>query len=32
MLMAQAASEGLALVSMDGEVARYASANLRIVG
>jgi PIN domain nuclease of toxin-antitoxin system len=32
MLIAQAASEGLAFVSMDGEVARYASANLRIVG
>ena len=32
MLIAQAAAEGLALVSMDGEIARYASRGLRIVG
>jgi PIN domain nuclease of toxin-antitoxin system len=31
-LIAQAASEGLALVSRDGEIARYASKALRIVG
>ncbi len=32
MLIAQAATEGLALVSCDGEIARYASENLRVVG
>jgi PIN domain nuclease of toxin-antitoxin system len=32
MLIAQAAAEGLALVSMDGEIARYASRALRVVG
>ncbi|MGA3080446.1 MAG: type II toxin-antitoxin system VapC family toxin [Terracidiphilus sp.] len=32
MLIAQAAAEGLALVSMDGEIARYASRGLRVVG
>ena len=31
MLIAQAAVEGLALVSSDAEIARYASKNLRIV-
>lgn len=32
MLIAQATAEGLALVSMDGEIARYASKGLRVVG
>jgi PIN domain nuclease of toxin-antitoxin system len=32
MLIAQAGSEGLALVSMDSEIAQYASGDLRIVG
>ena len=32
MLLAQAAAEGLALVTMDSEIARYASKDLRIVG
>lgn len=32
MLIAQAAAEGLALVTADGEIARYASKALRIVG
>jgi PIN domain nuclease of toxin-antitoxin system len=32
MLIAQATVEGLALVSMDGKVARYASKGLRVVG
>ena len=32
MLIAQAAAEGLALVTMDGEIARYASKTLRVVG
>jgi PIN domain nuclease of toxin-antitoxin system len=32
MLIAQAAAEGLALVSMDGEIARYASKTLQVVG
>jgi PIN domain nuclease of toxin-antitoxin system len=32
MLIAQATVEGLALVSSDGEIARYASKSLRIVG
>jgi PIN domain nuclease of toxin-antitoxin system len=32
MLLAQAASEGLTLVTMDSEIARYASKDLRIVG
>ncbi len=31
-LLAQARVEGLALVSMDGEVARYAAEGLRVVG
>jgi len=31
-LIAQAASEGLALVSMDKEIAQYASRDLRVVG
>jgi PIN domain nuclease of toxin-antitoxin system len=31
-LIAQAAAEGMALVSCDGEVARYASKNLRVIG
>jgi PIN domain nuclease of toxin-antitoxin system len=31
-LLAQATVEGLALVSMDGEVAQYASQNLRVIG
>jgi PIN domain nuclease of toxin-antitoxin system len=31
MLIAQAAAEGLALVSSDGEIARYASENLRVI-
>ncbi|MGH9598885.1 MAG: type II toxin-antitoxin system VapC family toxin [Terracidiphilus sp.] len=31
-LIAQAMAEGLVLVSMDAEVARYASAGLRIIG
>jgi PIN domain nuclease of toxin-antitoxin system len=30
-LIAQAAAEGLALVSPDGEIARYASKTLRVV-
>ena len=32
MLIAQATAEGLALVTTDGEVARYASKSLRVVG
>jgi PIN domain nuclease of toxin-antitoxin system len=32
MLIAQAAAEGLTLVSMDGEIAHYASKRLRVVG
>jgi PIN domain nuclease of toxin-antitoxin system len=32
MLIAQAVSEGLALVTMDGEVVQYASTGLRVVG
>jgi PIN domain nuclease of toxin-antitoxin system len=32
MLIAQATVEGLALVSNDGEIARYASRSLRVVG
>jgi len=32
MLIAQATSEGLALVTIDGEIARYASKSLRVVG
>jgi PIN domain nuclease of toxin-antitoxin system len=32
MLIAQATVEGLALVSMDGEIARYGSRTLRVVG
>jgi PIN domain nuclease of toxin-antitoxin system len=32
MLIAQATVEGLALVSMDGVIARYASERLRVVG
>jgi len=32
MLLAQAAAEGLALVTMDSEIARYASKDLRVVG
>jgi PIN domain nuclease of toxin-antitoxin system len=32
MLIAQAASEGLTLVTMDGEIARYATKDLRVVG
>ncbi len=32
MLIAQAASEGLALVTMNSEITRYASRDLRIVG
>jgi PIN domain nuclease of toxin-antitoxin system len=32
MLIAQATVEGLALVSNDGEIARYASKGLRVVG
>ena len=32
MLIAQAAAEGLALVSPGGEIARYASKGLRVVG
>lgn len=32
MLIAQATAEGLALVTADGEIARYASKALRIVG
>ena len=32
MLIAQAASEGLTLVTMDGEITRYASKALRVVG
>ncbi|MGD0904804.1 MAG: type II toxin-antitoxin system VapC family toxin [Terracidiphilus sp.] len=32
MLIAQAAGEGLALVTTDGEIARYASKGLRVVG
>ena len=32
MLIAQATVEGLALVSVDGEIARYASKSLRVVG
>jgi PIN domain nuclease of toxin-antitoxin system len=32
MLIAQAAAEGLALVTTDGEIARYASKGLRVVG
>ncbi len=32
MLIAQATVEGLALVSMDANAARYASANLRVIG
>ena len=32
MLIAQAASEGLTLVSMDAEIVRYASKDLRIAG
>jgi len=32
MLIAQAASEGLALVTIDAEMARYASKALRVVG
>jgi PIN domain nuclease of toxin-antitoxin system len=32
MLIAQATVQGLALVSMDAEVARYGSAQLRVVG
>jgi PIN domain nuclease of toxin-antitoxin system len=32
MLIAQAKAEGLALVSMDSEIARYASHEVRIVG
>lgn len=32
MLIAQARTEGLALVSMDREIARYASEGLRVVG
>jgi PIN domain nuclease of toxin-antitoxin system len=31
-LIAQAAAEGLALVSMDDQIARYASKSLRVVG
>jgi PIN domain nuclease of toxin-antitoxin system len=31
MLIAQAAAEGLALVSSDGEIARYASKDLRVI-
>jgi PIN domain nuclease of toxin-antitoxin system len=31
-LIAQATAEGLALVSSDGEIARYASKGLRVVG
>jgi PIN domain nuclease of toxin-antitoxin system len=31
-LIAQATVEGLALVSSDGEIARYASKGLRVVG
>jgi PIN domain nuclease of toxin-antitoxin system len=31
MLIAQAKAEGLALVSSDGEIARYASENLRVI-
>jgi PIN domain nuclease of toxin-antitoxin system len=32
MLIAQAMAEGLTLVSMDGEIAQYASKSLRVVG
>jgi PIN domain nuclease of toxin-antitoxin system len=32
MLIAQATAEGLALVTNDGEIARYASKTLRVVG
>lgn len=32
MLIAQAAAEGLALVTQDAQIARYGSKNLRIVG
>jgi PIN domain nuclease of toxin-antitoxin system len=32
MLIAQAMAEGLALVTIDGEIARYASKSLRVVG
>ena len=32
MLLAQAVAEGLALVTMDSEIARYASRDLRVVG
>jgi PIN domain nuclease of toxin-antitoxin system len=32
MLIAQATAEGLALVSSDGNIARYASKSLRVVG
>lgn len=32
MLIAQATAEGLALVTTDGEIARYASKILRVVG
>lgn len=31
-LIAQAIAEGLTLVSMDGEVAKYASAELKVIG
>ena len=31
MLIAQATAEGLALVTVDGEIARYASKGLRVV-
>lgn len=32
MLIAQASAEGLALVTIDGEIARYASKSLRVIG